>query len=292
MAHPNTKEELIAPLSQTLTSKESSLSFCLFCFLLFMVVAKQRVKAILCPWKTNERREMKKKMKKKTITNGNQKCKIHNTKEDIILLWRFTSNQKNMFQTIPPKKNLKIKHSLCRSFIEFILLLTHCQWFTVSYQFSLNLSLNIPDDFLHIFDDFIHFSMTYPLQIAEVFQHMLYTNNEQHNAKVSVKIMSEKPNIFPTYSFPTSCEMRFLPHLLGEKSTHFLLFPSLSPHPSHPSIVSAPINSNSLNSSNSTAKIIAKHTPWNERSEKSKFKWLMKQIQLERRRERIISERV
>jgi hypothetical protein len=129
----------------------------------------------------------------------------------------------------------------------------------VSDSLSLNqISLNLP---LNILDDFIHSSMTYLLHIAKAFQHILCTHNIQHNAKVSVKMMSEKSKYFPTYTFHTSCEVRYLQHLLGEKLTHFLLFSSFSPHPSHHSIISAPINHNSLNSSNSTIKMVTKHTP-------------------------------
>ncbi len=83
--------------------------------------------SILCPWKTNKMRgEMKKKMNKKTITNVNQKSKIHNTEEYSILWWRFTSNQKKKSKKCP-QKYLKIKYSLCHSFLKLILLLTHCQ---------------------------------------------------------------------------------------------------------------------------------------------------------------------
>ncbi len=93
---------------------------------------------------------------------------------------------------MPPKKILKFKskESLCHSFLEPILLLTHCQWLKVSYQISFNLPLNI-------LDDFIHFSMIYLLHIAEAFQHMLCTQNKHQDAKVSVQIMSEKKQIFP-----------------------------------------------------------------------------------------------
>jgi hypothetical protein len=38
MAHPNTKEKFIVPLSDSLTSKESSLSFCMTCFLLILMI--------------------------------------------------------------------------------------------------------------------------------------------------------------------------------------------------------------------------------------------------------------
>ncbi len=169
--------------------------------------------------------------------------------------------KKNM-QKNDHQKIFKIKHSLRHSFFELILLLTHCQWLNVFCQISLNLPLNI-------LADFIHFSMIYPLHTAEAFQCIPCTPNKQKDAKVSVKMMSEKSKYFPTNTFHTSCEVRDLPHLLGEKSTHFLPFSSLSPHPSHPSIISAPINHNSLNSSNSTVKMITKHTPWNERNERS-----------------------
>jgi hypothetical protein len=122
---------------------------------------------------------------------------------------------------------------------------------------------------LNILDDFIHFLMIYPLHTAEAFQHILCTHEEQQDAKVSVKIMSGKTKYLPTYTLHTSCEVRYLPHLLGEKLTHFLFFSSFSPNPSHHSIISAPINHNFLNSSNSTGKMIPKHTPWNERNEKN-----------------------
>ncbi len=253
-------------LSDSLTSKESSLSFCLICFLLIIMICQTKGEwrdSILCPWKANERRgEMKKKKwKKKTITNGKQKWKIHNTEEYHILWWSITSDQKKC-QKVHPHKISKIKHSLCHSFLELILLLTHCKWLTVSCQISPNLPLGI-------LDDLIHSSMTYLLHTAEAFQHILCTQNKQHDAKGSVKMMSEKTKYFPTSTFHTSCEVRYLPHLLGEKLTKFLLFSSFSPHPSHPSIVSAPINHKSLDSSNSTVKMITKHTPWNERNEKN-----------------------
>ncbi len=185
----------------------------------------------------------------------------------------------------PRKKYWKLKQSPCHSFLELILLLTHCQWLTVSYQISLNLPLNI-------LDDFVHLSMIYLLHIAKAFQHMQCTPNKQQDAKVSAKIMSEKSKYIPKYTFHTSCEVRYLPHLLGEKWTHFLLFSSFSPHPSYPSIISAPINHSSLNSSNSTRKMITKHTPWNERNEKYLWEIRLKgrilKNQLERRREREI----
>jgi hypothetical protein len=103
--------------------------------------------------------------------------------------------------------------------------------------------------------------MTYLLHIAEAFQHILFFPNEPQDAKVSAKKMSEKSKYFPTYTFHTFCEVRYLPHLLGEKWTPFLIFSSFSPHPAHHSIISAPINRNSLNSSNSTVKMITNHTP-------------------------------
>ncbi len=124
-----------------------------------------------------------------------------------------------------PQKYLKIKYSLCHYFLELILFLTHCQWLSASYNISLNLPLNI-------LDDFIHFSMTHLLHTAEAFQQIHWTHFEQQDAKVSVKMMSEKTKYFPTNSFHTSCEVRYLSHLLGEKSTHFLLFSSFPPHPS------------------------------------------------------------
>ncbi len=193
---------------------------------------------------------------------------------------------------MPPEKNFNKSNVLfvILSFFEFILLLTHSQWLTVSNQISLNIPLNI-------LDGFIHFSMIYLLHIAEAFQHILCTHNEQQDAKVSVKIMSEKSKYFTTYTFQTFCEVRYLPHLLGEKLTHFLLFSSSSSHSFHHSIISAPINHNSLNSSNSTLKMITNHTPWNEINEKtlweSRLKGQIKKNKLERRRDReIVSVRV
>ncbi len=94
------KRNWLSSLSNSLTSKESSLSFCLICFLLIIMICQTKGQwrdSILHPWKTNERRgEIKEKKWKKTTTNGNQKCKIHNTEEYHILWWRFKSNQKNM----------------------------------------------------------------------------------------------------------------------------------------------------------------------------------------------------
>ncbi len=128
-----------------------------------------------------------------------------------------------------PRKKTQIKSNILfviLSFLELIPFLTYCHWLNVSYQISLNHPLDI-------LDDFIHFSMTYLLHIAEAFQHILCTHNEQQNAKVSVKKwFQNKANIFQSFTFHTSYEARYLSHLLGEKLTHFLLFSSFPPHPS------------------------------------------------------------
>jgi hypothetical protein len=42
MSHANTKEELNVPLSHSLTSRESSLSFCQICFVLIMMICQTK----------------------------------------------------------------------------------------------------------------------------------------------------------------------------------------------------------------------------------------------------------
>ncbi len=112
-------------LSDSLTSKESSLSFWKICFLLIIMICQRKGEwrdSIHCPWKKNERRgEIKKKKWKKKIKTKMQK---YNAKEYLHLWWRIKSNQKNM-KKMPTHPNLKIKHSLCNSFLELILFLTH-----------------------------------------------------------------------------------------------------------------------------------------------------------------------
>ncbi len=70
-----------------------------FVFFSSLWFAKQRVSEEI-PYFALERQlrweeRWRKKNGKKTITNGNQKCKIHNSNQYLILLWRYTSNQKN-----------------------------------------------------------------------------------------------------------------------------------------------------------------------------------------------------
>jgi hypothetical protein len=96
-----------------------------------------------------------------------------------------------------------------------ILSLTH---YLISNLFqSLSISLNI-------LRNFIHSSMTYLLHGAEAFQHILCIRNKQNNAKVSVKMILEKWNIFPQNHFIHSVRWEICHIHLGEKFTHFLIF--------------------------------------------------------------------
>jgi hypothetical protein len=162
--------------------------------------------SIPCPWKTNEMREEVKKKKGKKKQQP-METKMQNTKHKRIpySMMEIHIKSKKYVKKCPPIF-LKNKHSLCHSFFKLILLLTRCQWLTVSSPISLNLPLNI-------LDEIIHFSMTYLLHVAKASQHIQCTHNEQHDAKVSVKMISEKSKYFPTYTFHTSCEVRYLPHL-------------------------------------------------------------------------------
>jgi hypothetical protein len=148
---------------------------------------------------------------------------------------------KNM-KKMPTPTNLKIKQSLCHSFLELILLLTYYQWLTVLYQISLNVSLSQYSWWFRTF--FNDLSAPY----CKTFSTHSFWPQWAAQCKGVCQNNVRKKQIFPNiYTFHTSCEVRYLQHLLGEKLTHFLIF-SFSPHPSHPSIISAPINHNSLNS--------------------------------------------
>ncbi len=90
MSHPNTNEELIAPLSQTLSHQKNHPSLSVwFVFLSSLWFAKQRVSEEI-PYFALERQmrweeRWRKKNENKMINNGNQKCQIHNTKGYLIL---------------------------------------------------------------------------------------------------------------------------------------------------------------------------------------------------------------
>jgi hypothetical protein len=120
----------------------------------------------------------------------------------------------------PPKKFLKSNNL-------FVILSFNSFSYLNIVSDSLSQIKSLP---LDILDDFIHLSMTYLLHIAEEFQHILCAHNEQPKVKVSVQIISEKNKYFPTYTFHTSCEVRYLSNLLGEKWTHFLPISTFSPH--------------------------------------------------------------
>ncbi len=127
-----------------------------------------------------------------------------------------------------------------------------------SWSLSYSLSLNTPQNF-------IHSSMIYLPHIAEAFQHILWTQNKLHDAKVSVNMISEKTKYIPK-SFHTSYEVRYLPNLLGEKFTNFLLFSSLSLHHSHPFCSSQPQLPPLFKKNR---KVIRKHTPWKKEMKKT-----------------------
>jgi hypothetical protein len=95
----------------------------------------------------------------------------------LVLRWKIRQNAKNKAKS-PPKGCLE---SICQSFLHsFSSSVIHC---------VTPIPLNLHRDFI---DDFIQFSMTYPLQIAEAFRYILFDPGEQPNAKVSVTSISEK----------------------------------------------------------------------------------------------------
>ncbi len=121
------------------------------------------------------------------------------------------------------KKNMQKKRKFrnptisVKFFPPLIFLLTNCQWLIASFQ-------NLSQAPLNLLDVFIHSSMTYPLHIEEVFQHILFVPNKQHNPKESVKMISGKTNIFPANHFIHSVRWDICHVHLGEKSTQISTF--------------------------------------------------------------------
>ncbi len=138
MSHPNTKEEFIVPLSQTLSHQKNHPSLSVwFVFFSSFWFAKQKGEwrdSIPCPWKTNGMREEMKKKKRKIKTINQWKSEMENTQHKRVHHPIMENNVKSKkhVKKMPPQF-LKIKHFLCHSFFEFILLLTHCRWLTVSF---------------------------------------------------------------------------------------------------------------------------------------------------------------
>ena len=77
------------------------------------------------------------------------------------------------------------------------------------------------------FEDFIHFSMTYLLHTSEAFQHFLFYHWEQHDAKVSVKMISES-HVSNISSYILWDEIFATIHC-SEKFIHTISFPTSSP---------------------------------------------------------------
>ncbi len=170
MSHPNTSQRssLILFIAHflshiSLTSKEASLSpHPSFSSSRFV---KQRFGEgifILCPESCMRKDEWKQNEIKSTI-------------EYWILQWILAQNTpKESISKI--KGNSEIHHSLCpfpaTHFLIPMFSVTHC---------LISISLSI------FFDGFIHSSMTYPLHVAEAFQHILCAPKKQQDAKVSVK---------------------------------------------------------------------------------------------------------
>ncbi len=188
---------------------------------------------LLCPERINEiRKEMKNeyKMKNKIKNNIYQwKSEIKNTQHNQVPHSEMNIHRK--CKKHGKKNNSEIQYSLC-----------HCYSHIVSDSLSRIISILSQCLSLNILDDFIHSSMTYPLHFAEASQHILFVHNKPHDAKVSVKMISEKRKYFPN---------KFISYILwGEifvksdcvRNRHTFSF---SPHNS---IISTPFNHNSLNS--------------------------------------------
>ncbi len=163
-------------------------------------------------------------MKKKDEEKNNHqpKCKIHNTKST----WFYDGDPYQIKKTCKkcPQKKIKKNQTISLSFFPWTRSLTHIVSDSLSHIKSLNLSLNI-------LDDFIHFLMIYLLHIAEAFQHILCTHNKQRDAKVSVKIMSEKKQIFPNIYISYILWGEIFPTYVGweiDTLSPFLLFSSTS----------------------------------------------------------------
>ncbi len=105
MSHPNTKDKLIVPLSQTLSHQKNHPSLSVwYVFLLIIVICQTKGEwrdSILFPWKINERRMTKKNKQK---NNDQWKSEMQITKGYQILCWRFTSNWKKTCQKKCPQK--------------------------------------------------------------------------------------------------------------------------------------------------------------------------------------------
>ncbi len=200
-------------------------------------------------------------MKIRTITNRNQKWRIHNTKEYLILLMEIQiKSKKHVKKCSHPKKFKKIKHSLCQSFLELILFLI----LSVTHCLMSNLSRS-PSQYSWWFHTFFNdISAPYCRSFST---HTAYPKRAARCKAVCQNNVRKKQIFQQNISYILWSEI--FPTLVGWEIDTLSPFSSFPPHPSRHSIISAPINHNSLNYSNSTVKMITKHTPWNEGNEKN-----------------------
>ena len=174
-----------------------------------------------------------------TQQESNETSKIKNTQHNWIPISKmdiYTKCIKITSKNAPQKNKSKVRNPTSSSLtlsLSHRLTLTSCQLLTVSYQISLSISLSI----------FLMISYIFQCFVRSIFKKNSDTFFHPPISSIMQRCLSkwfQKTIIFPTKSFHTSCEVRYLSHPFGWVIHTAYFFPPLFLHitPINPSFLS------------------------------------------------------